>query len=379
MFAPHFNAAKTGGRLSDYKRTALFATHTRLGARMVPFGGWEMPVEYSGIAKEHTAVRTAAGLFDVSHMGEFEIRGAQALDLLQFISTNDVSKLSNGQAQYSAMAYPHGAVVDDVLVYRHNAEHFMLVVNASNIAKDWDWITSHNRLDATIENISDDVTLLALQGPKAQQILQPLTDAQLAGIAYYHFVRAKVAGADAIVSRTGYTGEDGFELYFAAEHSQQIWNALLEAGNPAGLLPAGLGARNTLRLESKFLLYGNDMDGTTTLLEAGLGWIVKLEKEEFIGHDALMKQKQEGVRRRLVGFEMHGREIARDHYSVYVNGREAGHVTSGAPSITLKKNIGLAYLPAENASIGSTFHVSVRNRMCEAQVVRTPFYKREGV
>jgi aminomethyltransferase len=362
--------------VSDYKRTALFATHTRLGARMVPFGGWEMPVEYSGIAKEHTAVRTAAGLFDVSHMGEFEIRGPQALDLIQYITTNDASKIADGQAQYSAMAYPHGTVVDDVLVYRHDAEHFMMVVNAANIDKDWDWITSHNRLDATIENVSDEVTLLALQGPKALEILQPLTEAGIDDIRSYHFVRAKVLGADAIVSRTGYTGEDGFELYFPPENSERIWTGILERGGPLGLLPAGLGARNTLRLEARFLLYGNDMDGTTTLLEAGLGWIVKGEKDEFIGQDALMKQKQEGVRRRLIGFEMHAREIARDHYPVFVNGREAGHVTSGAPSITLKKNIGLAYLPAENASIGSTFYVSVRNRMCEAQVVRTPFYKR---
>lgn len=361
----------------EYKRTALFGTHKRLGARLIPFGGWEMPVEYSGIAKEHTAVRTAAGLFDVSHMGEFEIRGPQALNLIQFISTNDASKAVDGQAQYSAMAYPHGTVVDDLLVYRHTVEHFMVVINAANIGKDWDWITSHNPFDASIENVSDDVTLLALQGPKALDILQPLTEAPLAGIRYYHFVRARVLGTDAIVSRTGYTGEDGFELYFSAEKSERIWNGILEAGGPFGLLPAGLGARNTLRLEAKFLLYGNDMDGTTSLLEAGLGWIVKFDKGEFIGRDALLKQKQAGVRRRLAGFEMQGREIAREHYPVYINGREAGHVTSGAPSITLKKNIGLAYLPAEHASIGSTFHVSVRTRMCEAQVVRTPFYKRE--
>jgi aminomethyltransferase len=379
MIAPHVLTTRpTGGRVSDYKRTALYAMHNRLGARMVPFSGWEMPVEYTGITKEHTAVRTAAGLFDVSHMGEFAIRGSQALDLVQFITTNDVSKLADGQAQYSAMAYPHGAVVDDVLVYRHDAEHFMLVVNAGNIGKDWDWIRSHNRLDASIENISDDIALLALQGPKAVEILQPLADTQLAGIGYYHFARGKVLGADAIVSRTGYTGEDGFELYFSTENAEQVWNGILERGAPSGLLPAGLGARNTLRLEAKYLLYGNDMDGTTSLLEAGLGWIVKLDKGEFIGHDALTKQKEEGVRRRLVGFEMHGREIARNHYPVFIGSREAGHVTSGAPSITLKKNIGLAYVPAENASIGSTLHISVRNRMCEAQIVRTPFYKRPG-
>ena len=337
-----------------------------------------MPVEYSGIAKEHTAVRTAAGLFDVSHMGEFEIRGREALDLIQSVTTNDAAKLVDGQAQYSAMAYPHGTVVDDLLIYRHKADHFMLVVNAANISKDFEWITSHNRSDATVDNVSDDVTLLALQGPKALEILQPLTNVRLAEIKYYHFAAAKVLDVDAIVSRTGYTGEDGFELYFSQKHSEPVWNGLLDAGSPMGLVPAGLGARNTLRLEARMLLYGNDMDGTTTLLEAGLGSIVKFEKEDFIGRDALLKQKQEGVKRRLIGFEMLGREIARDHYPVFVEGKEAGHVTSGSPSITLKKNIGLAYLPAERAAIGTTFQVLVRSKMSEAKIVRTPFYKRTG-
>jgi aminomethyltransferase len=364
--------------VSALKTTPLHATHKALGARMVPFGGWEMPVEYSGIAKEHIAVRTAAGLFDVSHMGEFEVRGPEALDLVQYVTTNDASKLADGQAQYSALAYPHGAAVDDLLVYRHDAEYFLLVVNASNILKDFEWITSHNRVDAAVENVSDETTLLALQGPKAVDILQPLTKVPLRDLPYYHFVRGNVLNADAIVSRTGYTGEDGFELYFSAGESQPVWNAILEAGTPFGLLAAGLGARNTLRLEAKYLLYGNDMDGTTTLLEAGLGWIVKFEKPDFIGQEALMKQKQEGVKRRLVGFEMLGKDIARDHYPLFVHGREVGHVTSGAPSITLKKNIGLAYLPAEHASIGTTFHVAVRsNKLAEARVVRTPFYKRE--
>src|SRR5437016_8040232 len=355
--------------LSASKRTALFAMHKALGARLIPFGGWEMPVEYSGIAKEHTAVRTAAGLFDVSHMGEFDIRGPEALDLLQSIATNDASKLMDGQAQYSAMAYPHGAVVDDVLIYRHSAERFMIVVNASNIGKDFEWIKSHNRADAGVENISDELTLLALQGPKAQEILQPLTGVPLAGIKYYHFAEGKVLNVDAIVSRTGYTGEDGFELYFSAEHSEPVWNGILKAGDPFGLLPAGLGARNTLRLEARMLLYGNDMDGTTTLLEAGMGSIVKLDKPDFIGREALLKQKQEGVKRRLVGFEMMGKEIARDHYPVFVDGREAGHVTSGSPSITLKKNIGLAYLPAERAAIGTRFQVLVRDKQSEAKIV----------
>ena len=364
--------------MSANKRTPLYSAHKALGARLIPFGGWEMPVEYSGIAKEHTAVRTAAGLFDVSHMGEFEVRGPEALDLIQFVTTNDASKLGDGQAQYSALAYPHGTFVDDLLIYRHNAEHFMVVVNAANIAKDFEWITSHNRLDATVENVSDDITLLAVQGPKAAEILQPLTEVPLANIRYYHFAEGKVLNVDAILSRTGYTGEDGFELYFSARHAELVWNGILGTGTPLGLLPAGLGARNTLRLEARMLLYGNDMDGTTTVLEAGLGSIVKFEKEEFMGRDALLKQKQEGVRRRLVGFEIVGREIARDHYPVFVDGREAGHVTSGSPSITLKKNIGLAYLPADRASIGSTFEVRVRSKLVEAKIVRTPFYKRTG-
>lgn len=357
------------------KRTPLFAVHKALGARLIPFGGWEMPVEYSGIAKEHEAVRTAAGLFDVSHMGEFEIRGPEALDLIQHLTTNDAAKLKDGQAQYSALAYPHAGVVDDILVYRHDAEQFMMVVNAANIGKDFDWINSHNRLDASVENLSDEMALLALQGPKAAAILQPLTGVRLETLGHYHFTRGKVLNVDAIVSRTGYTGEDGFELYLSATNCEPVWKGILEAGTPHGLLPAGLGARNTLRLEARMLLYGNDIDGTTSLLEAGLGWIVKFEKGEFIGHEALLKQKKEGIKRRLVGFEMLGRDIARDHYPVFIHNREVGHVTSGSPSITLKKNIGLAYLPVEHASIGTTFHVGVRNKLSEARIVRTPFYR----
>jgi aminomethyltransferase len=362
--------------LPDNKRTALYDTHKRLNARLIPFGGWEMPVEYSGIAKEHTAVRTAAGLFDVSHMGEFEVRGPEALALIQSVTSNDASKLVDGQAQYSAMPYPEGTVVDDLLVYRHNAEHFLLVVNAGNIEKDFEWINSHNSFQATVDNISDRVSLLAIQGPKAKSILQKITAIPLDAIQYYHFARGKVLGTDTIVSRTGYTGEDGFELYFSPEHSESIWNALIEAGGPSGLIPVGLGARNTLRLEAKMLLYGNDMDQTTTLLEAGLGWIVKFDKGEFVGRETLRRQKEEGVKRKLVGFEMLGRDIAREHYPAFVGGTEVGHVASGSPSITLKKNIGLVYLPTEHSAVGSAFQVSVRGRMCDARVVPTPFYKR---
>jgi aminomethyltransferase len=362
--------------LSRNKRTSLFDVHKRLGARLIPFGGWEMPVEYSGIAKEHIAVRTAAGLFDVSHMGEFEVRGPEALQLIQYVTSNDASKLVDGQAMYSALLYAEGTVVDDLLIYRQNGRHFMLVVNAGNIEKDFEWITSQNTFDAHVDNISDRITLLAVQGPKAAEILKKLGSDQVDSIPYYHFARAEVLEADTIISRTGYTGEDGFELYFSPEHSESIWYALLEAGAADGLLPAGLGARNTLRLEAKMLLYGNDMDDTTTLLEAGLGWIVKFDKGEFIGRDALLRQKQEGVKRKLAGFEMLGRDIAREHYPAFVDGRETGHVTSGSPSITLKKNIGLVYLPTEFSAIGSKFQVSVRGRMCDAQVVSTPFYQR---
>jgi aminomethyltransferase len=359
------------------KRTALFPVHQELGAKLIPFGGWTMPVEYAGIAKEHTAVRTAAGLFDVSHMGEFEITGPQALDLVQYVTSNDAARLSDGQAQYSVLPTREGTAIDDLLVYRYSGERYVLVVNAANIQKDFDWIHSQNRFDAQISDISDDTGLLALQGPQAAEILQPLTTVSLDSLRPYHFAYGRVSGIDATVSRTGYSGEDGFELYFPAVHSETLWNHLLASGQPAGLLPAGLGARNTLRLEAKLLLYGNDLDETTSLLEAGLGWVVKLDKGDFVGREALAKQKRAGVHRKLVGFEMLGRDIARDHYPVHIDGKEVSHVTSGSPSITLKKNIGLTYLPVEHSETGGKFEVLVRGRACEAVVVRTPFYKRD--
>jgi len=362
----------------DLRKTDLFDTHKSLGARLVSFGGWSMPVEYSGIAKEHHAVRSAAGLFDVSHMGEFRISGPQALDLIQFVTCNNAARLADGQAQYSALPTEEGTVVDDLLVYRESGDRYMLVVNASNIESDLEWIQDHNKFLASVENVSNETGLLALQGPLAADILQPLSDIPLERIAAYHFARGRISGVDATVSRTGYTGEDGFELYFSASQSVRLWNAIMEAGRPHGLLPAGLGARNTLRLEAKMLLYGNDIDRTTTLFEAGLGWIVKLEKGTFIGSAALRNQKSEGTTRTLAGFEMLGPEIARDHYPVTIDGQEAGRVTSGSPSITLRKNIGLAYLPVEHAVIGKTFQVLVRRRPCDAQVVPTPFYKRRS-
>ena len=359
------------------KRTALFAAHQKLGAKLIPFGGWTMPVEYSGIAREHTAVRTAAGLFDVSHMGEFAITGPQALDLVQFVTSNDASRLADGQAQYSVLPTHQGTAVDDLLVYRYSAERFMLVVNAANIEKDFEWIHSQNRFNAQISNVSDETSLLALQGPRAAEILKPLTPVALDNLRSYRFAYGPVLGVDATISRTGYTGEDGFELYFPAGHSEALWNGILAAGQSAGLLPAGLGARNTLRLEARLLLYGNDLDETTPLLEAGLAWVVKFDKREFIGRDALLQQRNSGPRRKLVGFEMLGRDIARDHYPVQIDGKEISHVTSGSPSITLRKNIGLTYLPVEHSAFGTRLEVLVRGRACDAEVVPTPFYKRK--
>jgi aminomethyltransferase len=358
------------------KRTALFPVHQKLGAKLIPFGGWTMPVEYSGISREHTAVRTAAGLFDVSHMGEFEVTGSQALDLVQFVTSNDASQLLDGQAQYSVLPTQEGTAVDDLLVYRYSAERFMLVVNAANIEKDIAWIHSHNRFDADVFNISDKIGLLALQGPRAAEILKTLSAASIDGLPPFHFAYGSVLGVDVTISRTGYTGEDGFELYFPAVHSETLWNGILAAGEPVGLLPAGLGARNTLRLEARLLLYGNDLDETTPLLEAGLGWVTKPGKGDFVGRDAILQQKADGVRRKLVGFEMRGRDIARDHYPVHIQGKEVSHVTSGSPSITLKKNIGLTYVPAENSINGTKLEILVRGRACEAEVVPTPFYKR---
>jgi aminomethyltransferase len=359
------------------KRTALFPVHQKLGAKLISFGGWTMPVEYSGIAKEHTAVRTAAGLFDISHMGEFEVTGPQALDLVQYVTCNDAARLADGQAQYSVLPTPDGTAVDDLLVYRYSGERFMLVVNAANIEKDFQSILSHNHFDAKLSNLSDETGLLALQGPQSGKILQSLTPIPLDSLRRNQFAFGPVLGVDATISRTGYTGEDGFELYFPAIHSEKLWTGIVAAGGPLGLLPAGLGARNTLRLEATLLLYGNDLDETTPLLEAGLAWVVKLSKGEFVGRQALLKQVNDGVRRKLVGFEMFGRDIARDHYPVRIVGKELSHVTSGSPSITLKKNIGLTYMPLEYCEIGTRLEVLVRGRACDAQVVPTPFYKRE--
>lgn len=340
------------------------------------YAGWSMPVEYAGIRAEHNAVRTAAGIFDVGHMGEFRIRGSGAAAFLQYLTTNDVGRLDDGGAQYSALAYPSGTVVDDILVYRIDPEHYMLVVNAANIDKDVEWLREHNRFDADLTDISAETGLIAVQGPASAGCLGRLTDADLERLDRYHFVETAVAGAEGLLSRTGYTGEDGFEFYHQADDGPGVWKAVLDLGRPLGLEPAGLGARNTLRLEARLLLYGHDIDETTTLFEAGLGRIVRLDCGDFIGRDHLAAEKAAGPKRTLAGFEMLGRDIARDGYPVFVDGDEAGYVSSGSPSITLKKNIGLAYLPFERAVPGSRFEIGVRNRMCPAKVVPTPFYRR---
>ena len=359
-------------------KTPLNAAHRESGAKMVAFGGWDMPVEYSGLISEHMAVRNAAGLFDVSHMGELTVEGPGALAFLQSATSNDVAKLADGQAQYSSLPMDNGAPVDDVIVMRRAADRYLVVVNASNVEKDFRWLKDRQPSGCAVENRSDDYALIALQGPRAEHILQPLTSIALPAVKYYHFAEGTVAGAEATVSRTGYTGEDGFEIFVAPRDAEAVWKTLLDKGKDAGLVPAGLGARDTLRLEAKMCLYGNDMDETTTLVEAGLGWIVSLDeaKGEYPGRALLAEQKKSGAPRKLVGFEMVGRGIARHGYGAFIHDEPAGHVTSGTYAPYLQKNIGLVYLPSAKAAVGAEFQVDVRGRRVAARVVPTPFYKR---
>jgi glycine cleavage system T protein (aminomethyltransferase) len=360
------------------KRTPLYEAHVSIGARMVEFAGWQMPVQYSGHIQEHMAVREAAGLFDVSHMGEIEIQGPHALALVQRISTNDASKLEDNQVQYSTMSNDAGGVIDDLLVYRINAEYFLLVVNADRSDSDFEWIKANaGELSVEVHNTSSAFALLALQGPRSELILQELTDHMLDRIPYYWSQRVLVDGVDCRVSRTGYTGEDGFEILCNSAHARHLWNRLLVTGSDRGLIPCGLAARNTLRLEAAFRLYGHDMDETTTSLEAGLGWVVKLGKGDFVGRDALLKQKEEGLSRKLVGFEVLDRAPARDGYPIAIGDKQIGVVTSGSPAPFLKKNIGLAYVPIEHTATGTELFVVIRGRNVPARVVETPFYKRE--
>jgi aminomethyltransferase len=366
----------------ELQRTPLNAVHRRMGGRMVDFGGWDMPVQYpAGTVEEHLRTRTHSGLFDVSHMGEIDVRGNDAIAFVNYLTSNDAAKLNDGQAQYSALTTAGGTVIDDLLVYRFAEDHLLLVVNAGTTEKDWHWIKSHHQNQAVeLNNVSSDYCQLAIQGPDALRILQPLVDVPLAEIKYYHFREGMVDGVPAIISRTGYTGEDGFEVYAAADKAEPLWERLLDAGNFGaleGVLPCGLAARNTLRLEAGLCLYGHEIDEKTTLLEANLGWICKLNKVDFIGREPLAKQKEEGVTRRLVGFEMTERGIARDGQDLLIAGKRVGIVTSGSPAPYLKKNIGFAYVPVEFANEGQEIQIDVRGRPVGAKVVRTPFYKRE--
>lgn len=363
---------------ASLKRTPLYEQHRQLGARLVEFSGWEMPVQYSGILEEHRAVRTRAGLFDVSHMGEFHVTGAGALAFLQHLVPNDVSRLALNQALYTQLCRPDGGVVDDLLIYHLADNVYMLVVNAGNIEKDFAWIQEQSAgFEVALVDQSAQTGLIALQGPEALAILQPLTDVDLSTIAYYHCAPGVVSDINCLISRTGYTGEDGFELYCAASDAVALWQHLLVAGKERGLLPAGLGARDTLRLEAAYCLYGHELDDMTNPLEASLGWTVKLAKGDFIGHDALAKVKADGLKRKLVGVEMIERGVCRGGYAIYDGEQQIGVLTSGAPSPTLSKNIGMGYVETAHAVPGKTVHIDIRGRKTAAQIVALPFYKRQ--
>lgn len=360
------------------KRTVFYDSHVQMGAKMVPFAGFEMPVEYAGVKDEHIRVRQNVGVFDVSHMGEFWVKGPAAAELVQFVTSNDITKLQPGKVQYSCFPNGKGGIVDDLLVYMYEKEKFLLVVNAANIDKDWDWINSQNHVGAELENASPMISQLAVQGPHATELLQKLTDVNLSAIPYYTFVTGPFAGIEeVIISNTGYTGAGGFELYFYNNDGQVIWDRLFEAGAEYDLVPVGLAARDTLRLEMGYCLYGNDIDDTTSPIEAGLGWITKFTDDNvFVDRELLEKQKMDGISRRLVGFEMLERGIPRQHYPVVdAEGAVLGEVTSGTMSPMLNKGIGMAYVPPALAQAGSRIWIEIRNKRIAAEVVKLPFYK----
>lgn len=361
------------------RRTPLYELHREAGGRLVPFAGWELPVQFSGLLDEHRAVRNAAGLFDVSHMGELRARGAGAEAFLQSVTCNNVARLDVGRAHYTGLMNASAGFVDDLLIYRVGPEEFLLVVNAANVEKDFEHLRAHaGGFDVDLADESPDWAQIALQGPRAQEILQSLVEVDLAAVRYYAFVEAEVAGHRSIVSRTGYTGEDGFEIYCPASGGPDVWRAAMRAGEPAGLKPIGLGARDTLRLEAKMALYGNDIDDHTTPLEADLGWIVKLKKGDFLGRERLLQQKREGVERKLVGFEMLGRAIGRQGYPIRLGEATVGKVTSGSLAPTLDRRIGLGYVPLEASAVGTELQIEMRGRTEPAVVVETPFYRRES-
>ncbi len=358
------------------RRTPLYDLHREAGGKMVPFAGWEMPVQYTGVIEEHTAVRERAGLFDVSHMGEVRVEGAGATAFLDALTPNHVAKLGIGRAHYSGLLNEQGTYLDDLLIYRLAEESYLVVVNASNSDRDFAWIAEHAPTGVTVENVSDSYTLLALQGPRALEILAPLTDTDVGAIRYYGFAFGQVAGVRALISRTGYTGEDGVELYLPPDGAPTVWRKLFEAGAAHGLVPAGLGARDTLRLEAGMALYGHELNETTTPLEAGLSWVVKLEKGHFVGRDALVAQKARGIERRLAGFEIEGRGIAREGHPVIVEGVPVGAVTSGTWSPTFQKALGLAYVPVGRSEVGTPIAIEVRGKRLPARIATTPFYQR---
>ena len=364
--------------METLKKTPLNEVHRSLGGKMVDFGGWDMPVQYpAGVIAEHLATRERAGLFDVSHMGEIHVDGAEAIPFVNSITTNDVAKLVDGQAHYSALTNERGGVIDDLLVYRSAEDRLLLVVNAGTQDNDWDWISSNRGdYDVDLRHASVDYCQIAIQGPKATGILQKLTETDLSAVKYYHFTTGEVDGVSSIISRTGYTGEDGFEVYADASAAEQLWNKLMEAGQEEGILPCGLAARNTLRLESAMSLYGHELGEDISPLEANLGWICKLGKGEFVGREALLKQKESGLDRKWVGFEMVDKGIARDGFPVFIEDEKLGFVTSGSPAPYLKKNIGLAFVPADFANEGQEIKIDVRGKLLSAKIVPTPFYKR---
>ena len=361
----------------EVKRTPLYEEHTAAKAKLIDFGGWEMPVQYAGVIEEHHAVRTKAGLFDVSHMGEIDVSGTEALAFVQMLITNDASKLDDGKILYSPMCYPNGGVVDDLLVYRYNENRFFLVVNASNVDKDYAWIVEQaEKFNVSVENVSEQYAQLALQGPLSETILQRITNTDLAQIKYYGFVHGEIDGTPCLISRTGYTGEDGFEIYVSPEYGRKLWRKILETGAPEGVQPIGLGARDTLRFEARLPLYGHELGAEISPLEAGLGIFVKLDKERFIGREVLLAQKENGIPRKLVGLEMIERGIARAHYPLQKNGQEIGFVTSGSFSPTLNKNIALGLIRSDLAIQGETIDVIIREKAVKAKIIPSLFYKR---
>jgi aminomethyltransferase len=361
--------------INNLKKTPLFETHQALNAKIIDFGGWGMPVQYTSVLEEHRAVRNTAGLFDVSHMGEIEVKGKEALSLLQSLATNDVSKIPDFGAQYTVMCYPNGGAVDDLLIYRFSQDHYLLCVNASNIEKDFQWIKENNKTSAKVTDISAQTAQLAIQGPRSESILQKLTDMDLSSILYYHFLPGKVCGIDSLIARTGYTGEDGFEIFLPEKKAADLWRALSEAGKEDGLLPIGLGARDTLRLEMGYPLYGHELDSEHGPLCAGLGWIVKMDKKDFIGRAALLKQKEQGLEERLIGFEIPGRGIPRAEYPVLKKGEAIGKVTSGSFSPSLNKGIGMGYVKTGSADLGEELEIGIRSNPVPCKVVKPPFCK----